>query len=99
MKSNPYISIQLPRAFILRRNHTEQLINIDLVGSSSFSDNFHELDFIMTGKFTENDPERCAHYARFFKDLTLIQAEMIFWILFMIVSYLASPFTKHTLVR
>lgn len=41
----------------------------------------------MTGKFTAKDPRRCAHYARFFKHLTLPQANAIFWLLFILVSH------------
>ncbi|KAI9641293.1 hypothetical protein NHQ30_010094 [Ciborinia camelliae] len=39
----------------------------------------------MTGKFTTKDPARCAHYARFFKQLTLTEANLIFWSLFVFV--------------
>ncbi|TVY85529.1 hypothetical protein LSUE1_G000377, partial [Lachnellula suecica] len=39
----------------------------------------------MTGKFTEKDPQRCAHYARFMQHLTLPQANGAFWILFIVV--------------
>jgi hypothetical protein len=42
----------------------------------------------MTGKFSEKDPERCNHYARFMKDLTIAEANTIFWLLFVIVSNL-----------
>lgn len=44
----------------------------------------------MTGRFTEKDPLRCAHYARFFKHLNLWEANLIFWGLFVIVRYLYS---------
>ncbi|KAG4025493.1 hypothetical protein MFRU_056g00080 [Monilinia fructicola] len=39
----------------------------------------------MTGKFTLKDPVRCAHYARFFQHITLAQANVIFWSLFVFV--------------
>jgi hypothetical protein len=40
----------------------------------------------MTGKFKEKDAERCNHYARFMQNLTLAEANTIFWLLFVIVS-------------
>ncbi|KUJ14930.1 uncharacterized protein LY89DRAFT_671327 [Mollisia scopiformis] len=39
----------------------------------------------MTGQFTEKDPQRCAHYARFMSHLTLAEANSIFWLLFITV--------------
>ncbi|ESZ92889.1 hypothetical protein SBOR_6717 [Sclerotinia borealis F-4128] len=39
----------------------------------------------MTGRFTLKDPVRCAHYARFFKHITLTEANIIFWSLFIFV--------------
>ncbi|KAK0113941.1 hypothetical protein ONS96_014790 [Cadophora gregata f. sp. sojae] len=39
----------------------------------------------MTGKFSDKDPERCVHYARFFQHLTLPEANGIFWLLFIFV--------------
>lgn len=39
----------------------------------------------MTGKFSEKDPERCHHYARFMSHLTLAEANTVFWLLFVIV--------------
>jgi len=39
----------------------------------------------MTGQFSEKDPQRCNHYARFFKNLTLGEANTIFWLLFVVV--------------
>ncbi|PMD42722.1 hypothetical protein L207DRAFT_564960 [Hyaloscypha variabilis F] len=39
----------------------------------------------MTGKFTEKDPARCYHYARFMSHLTLAQANAVFWLLFVTV--------------
>ncbi|KAF7854517.1 uncharacterized protein EAF02_011692 [Botrytis sinoallii] len=39
----------------------------------------------MTGKFTLKDPARCAHYARFFQHLTLSEANIIYWSLFIFV--------------
>ncbi|KAF7944989.1 uncharacterized protein EAE97_005622 [Botrytis byssoidea] len=39
----------------------------------------------MTGKFTLKDPARCAHYARFFQRLTLAEANIIYWSLFVFV--------------
>ncbi|APA13925.1 hypothetical protein sscle_12g086950 [Sclerotinia sclerotiorum 1980 UF-70] len=39
----------------------------------------------MTGKFTLKDPVRCAHYARFFQHLTLTEANILYWFLFVFV--------------
>ncbi|KAE9369284.1 hypothetical protein N431DRAFT_469207 [Stipitochalara longipes BDJ] len=39
----------------------------------------------MTGKFTEKNPARCYHYARFMSHLTLAEANAIFWLLFITV--------------
>lgn len=42
----------------------------------------------MMGKFTEKDPERCTHYAKFLSHLTLAEANTVFRLLFVIVSLL-----------
>ena len=39
----------------------------------------------MTGRFSEIDPERCAHYAGMMSHLNLKQANIIFWLLFLAV--------------
>ncbi|KAG9247479.1 hypothetical protein BJ878DRAFT_177516 [Calycina marina] len=39
----------------------------------------------MTGSFSEKDPERCAHYAGFMSHLNLTEANLIFWLLFLVV--------------
>lgn len=39
----------------------------------------------MTGQFSTADPQRCKHYARFFKHLTASEANLIFWMLFLLV--------------
>ncbi|PQE26545.1 Cytosolic Fe-S cluster assembly factor CFD1 protein [Rutstroemia sp. NJR-2017a BBW] len=39
----------------------------------------------MTGKFTVKDPARCAHYARFMAKLTVTEANIIYWSLFLFV--------------
>ncbi|KAI0997814.1 hypothetical protein K3495_g10375 [Podosphaera aphanis] len=39
----------------------------------------------MTGQFSEFDPRRCAHYAKFFEHLNSIEANLIFWGLFGVV--------------
>ncbi|KAL2063973.1 hypothetical protein VTL71DRAFT_4467 [Oculimacula yallundae] len=39
----------------------------------------------MTGKFSEINEEQCKHYARFFQNLTLSEANSIFWLLFIFV--------------
>ncbi|KAF4632829.1 hypothetical protein G7Y89_g5291 [Cudoniella acicularis] len=42
----------------------------------------------MTGKFSAKDEARCHHYARFMKNLTLAQANAVFWALFFWVLFL-----------
>ncbi|CAD6502924.1 BgTH12-02598 [Blumeria graminis f. sp. triticale] len=44
----------------------------------------------MTGQFSDVNPERCAHYARFFQHLELWEANLIFWSLFGTVILLLS---------
>lgn len=54
----------------------------------------------MTGRFSDQDPERCAHYAGFMSHLSLMQANIIFWVLFMVVLLLmcVSSFQHHKYV-
>ncbi|CAG8974279.1 hypothetical protein HYALB_00010347 [Hymenoscyphus albidus] len=54
----------------------------------------------MTGKFSEKDQERCNHYARFMRNLTLLQANCIFWILFTLVLFMMclSSFQHHRII-
>jgi hypothetical protein len=52
----------------------------------------------MTGKFSEKDPARCAHYAGFLSRLSLTEANLLFWLLFLTVS--VSPVLSiYTLIR
>ncbi|SZF03640.1 unnamed protein product [Blumeria hordei] len=44
----------------------------------------------MTGQFSDVNPKRCAHYARFFQHLELWEANLIFWSLFGTVILLLS---------
>ncbi|KAH8661511.1 hypothetical protein BGZ60DRAFT_433325 [Tricladium varicosporioides] len=55
----------------------------------------------MTGKFTEKDTQRCAHYARFMKHLSLTQANTIFWTLFVLTLALmcVSSIQHHKSIR
>ena len=39
----------------------------------------------MTGRFSNINPEQCAHYALFLKNLTLPQANGLFWSMFFLV--------------
>jgi hypothetical protein len=46
---------------------------------------------IMTGKFSEKDPARCAHYAGFLAGLSLTEANLLFWLLFLSVGSFQIP--------
>ncbi|TVY37636.1 hypothetical protein LSUB1_G006582, partial [Lachnellula subtilissima] len=39
----------------------------------------------MTSEFTRKDTQRCHHYARFMRNLTVAQANAVFWLLFILV--------------
>jgi hypothetical protein len=40
----------------------------------------------MTNAFSVKGPARCRHYARFMSHLTLTEGNLIFWLLFIVVS-------------
>ncbi|RKF72185.1 hypothetical protein GcM3_098015 [Golovinomyces cichoracearum] len=55
----------------------------------------------MTTIFSEKSPERCTHYARFFEYLTVVEANLIFWSLFILVLILLCTASSihHKLVQ
>jgi hypothetical protein len=87
------ISLLLNRLELLKHHHlTLRRPTIFLLYSEYIDLNLCRLKMVpgpsilrRTGKFTPLDEIRCNHYARFMKSLSRTQADIIFWVLFILV--------------
>ena len=57
-----------------------------------------QFSVIMTNAFSVKDPVRCRHYARFMSHLTLTEANLVFWLLFIVVSPLSCTTTTDPFI-
>jgi hypothetical protein len=57
-----------------------------------------QFSVIMTNAFSVKDPVRCRHYARFMSHLTLTEANLVFWLLFIVVSPLSYTTTINPFI-